>query len=420
VSQPPDRQYTITPQGAAVVGVSSVVSALSGYLILVIAARTLEPARNANFLVFWALLFGIFGVVSGLQQETTRTVRSADLTARPAWRPVHVLRVSLLVGIGAAALVGVTSPVWSAHTLGSQSWPLIVALCLAIPASAGNSAVVGALNGQQSWYTSSALISSEAVVRLLLVTLVAFAGARERGLEVASAVAAAVWMVFIVLSPAGRRAAHARGDGDGVEFLGRASHAMVAAASSAVLVVGFPVLLRLTSSNLEWTTAAPLLLAISLTRAPLLIPLNAYQGVAISHFLAERERGISVLRRPATAVLGVGAVGSAAAYLAGPVVMTTFFGPEYHVDGRLLAGLTVAATCLALLTLTGSAVLAHGQHRAYATGWLLSSIASIALLTTALPLAPRCVLSLCLGPLLGIGIHLANVQSTSSRKPAAP
>jgi hypothetical protein len=111
--------------------------------------------------------------------------------------------------------------------------------------------VVGALSGHRSWRACSALISSEATVRLLLVALMALAGARTRGLEIASSAAAAVWIVFIFVSPTGRRAARATGDSDRGQFLNRTSHAMVAAGSNAVLVVGFPVLLRLTSSDVE-------------------------------------------------------------------------------------------------------------------------------------------------------------------------
>jgi O-antigen/teichoic acid export membrane protein len=250
-------------------------------------------------------------------------------------------------------------------------------------------------------------------VRLLLVALVAFVGAKTRGLEVASAAAAAVWIVFILVSPTGHRAARATGDTDLNQFLNRTGHAMIAAASTAVLVVGFPVLVRFTSSDLEWTTAAPLLLAISLTRAPLLMPLQAYQGVAIAHFISERDRGVSMLIRPAGAILGMGALGAAGAYLIGPFIMTAFFGPGYQVDGRLLAGLMLAAVCLALLTLTGSAVLATAQHTTYAVGWFLSSALSVAVLLSDLPLAFRSVLSLCVGPLLGIGIHLAAVHKAS-------
>ena len=408
------RQGTITRRGAAGVGLASAISALSGYAILVIAARALGPERNADFLGFWSLMFGLFGVLGGLQQETTRSVRSGELSATPPERPVRVLPISVLVGIGAAVLVGATSFLWGPPTLGPGSWPLVVALCLAAPAFAGDSALVGALAGHRSWRVYSAVVSSEAIARLLFVALVAVVGATTRGMEIASAAAAAIWIVFAVVSSAGRRAARATGDSDTRRFLTGASHAMVAAASSAVLVVGFPVLLRLTSSASEWLTAAPLLLAISLTRAPLLMPLNAYQGVALAHFTSEQHRGIALLLRPAAAIVAVGAVGAVGAYLVGPSIMVAFFGPGYHVGGALLAALTLAAGCLALLTLTGSAVLATGRHRAYAVGWFLSSAASVALLMTGLPLADRSVLSLCVGPLVGIVIHLATLRAATA------
>jgi O-antigen/teichoic acid export membrane protein len=291
---------------------------------------------------------------------------------------------------------------------------VVIAFCIAVPAFAGDSAVVGALAGHRSWRLYSALVSSEAIVRLLFVVLVALAGATTYGLEIASAAAAAVWLAFVVVSPTGRRAARATGDSDSGQFLNRSGHAMVAAASSAVLVVGFPVVLRLTTSNLEWITAAPLLLAISLTRAPLLMPLNAYQGVAIAHFLNEQDRGRAVLLRPAATIVSVGALGAACAYIVGPFIMVAFFGSGYYVGGFLLAGLTLAAACLALLTLTGSAVLANGRHRAYAVGWFLSSVVSVSLLTTDLPLASRCVLSLCVGPLVGIGIHVSALSPSTT------
>ena len=419
MNDPVAGQRTITPRGAALVGLASALSALSGYLILVIAARTLGPAGNADFLVYWSLLFGMFGIVGGLQQETTRSVRAASLSAVAVTRPVRVLPVSLLIGVGSAVVVGATSLAWAAPALGARSWPLIVTLCLAIPAYAGASAVVGALSGQRSWQAYSTLVSSEAAVRLALVALVALAGAPGRGFEVASSAAAAVWVVFILASPTGRRAAQAIGDCGRGQFLNRTGHAMVAAASSTVLLVGFPLLLRLTSSDVERAVAAPLVLAITLTRAPLLMPLNAYQGVAIAHFIRERDRGIAALLRPAAIVLGVGALGAAGAYFVGPFIMSTFFGPDYQVGGRLLAGLTLAAVCLAVLTLTGSAVLAAGRHRAYAFGWFLASTASVGLVMTDLPLASRAVLSLCVGPLLGIGIHLAAVRHIPTRPPSS-
>ena len=115
--------------------------------------------------------------------------------------------------------------------------------------------------------------------------------------------------------------------------------------------------------------------------------------------------------RSRASLVGCGVFGAAVAYVGGPCIRVAFFGPGYHVGGLLLAGLTLAAACLALLTLTGSAVLAAGRHKTYAMGWFLSCVASVALLMTDLPLASRSVLSLCVGPLVGIGIHLSALRS---------
>jgi O-antigen/teichoic acid export membrane protein len=100
--------------------------------------------------------------------------------------------------------------------------------------------------------------------------------------------------------------------------------------------------------------------------------------------------------------------------------MAAFFGPSYRVDGALLAGLTLAAASLALLTLTGSAVLALGRHRAYATGWVVSTVAAAGLLTTGLPIADRAVLSLGVGPLVGIAVHLAAVRTATRDEAPRP
>jgi len=136
------------------------------------------------------------------------------------------------------------------------------------------------------------------------------------------------------------------------------------------------------------------------------MPLNAYQGVAIAHFLRHRSRGLAALAPLLAAVVGVGAIGALLAALAGPPIMALFFGADYRVSGALLAALTAASTCLALLTLTGSCVLALGRHRPYAAGWLLATAVSAALLLLDLPLATRSVVSLAVGPLVGVAFHL--------------
>ena len=111
----------------------------------------------------------------------------------------------------------------------------------------------------------------------------------------------------------------------------------MASSATAALVVGFPLLLRLTTSDAAYSTAAPLILAVSLTRAPLLIPLGSYQGVAITHFVDHPDRVIGLLARIGAVVAVITAVGSGLASLIGPWLMTAFFGDSYGVSPVLLA-----------------------------------------------------------------------------------
>ena len=70
-------------------------------------------------------------------------------------------------------------------------------------------------------------------------------------------------------------------------FLRGASHSIAAAGASAILIMGFPVLLKATSQDLG-AAGGVVILAVTLTRAPLLVPLTAMQGNLIAHFVDQR------------------------------------------------------------------------------------------------------------------------------------
>jgi O-antigen/teichoic acid export membrane protein len=170
--------------------------------------------------------------------------------------------------------------------------------------------------------------------------------------------------------------------------------------------MGFPVLLKLTSGQLG-AAGGVVILAVTLTRAPLLVPLTAMQGNLIAHFVDERTERLRALIAPATVVGGIGAIGVLTAGLVGPWLLRVGFGPGYHAANALLAWLTAAAVAIALLTLTGAATVAAALHRAYALGWVSATVASTLLLLLPLPLQTRTVVALLCGPLVGIGVHLA-------------
>ena len=409
---------TISARGATGVGVASLISAGAGYLILWVTARSLSLAENADFLSFWAVLFFTFGTLGGVQNEITRAVGSrasavlpdlADPARQPRTAP-RAITVGALVGLAAAAVLVVTGPWWVGLASSGHDWLTIGVIAASACLFSGHSAMAGALAGSRQWSGYSVLVASEATWRLILVLLVALVGLGLGGYEAAAGAGAAAWVLALGLGRV-RGALQQRVDAPLGTVLHRIGQAMIAAASSAALMVGFPALLRATSEPSAYAQAAPLLLAISMTRAPLLMPLTAFQGVAITHFLGRKDDGLKVIAKVVGLIVAVATVGAALAWLVGPWLMVALFGPGYHVDGAVLAGLTFSAGLLGALTITGAASLAVGLHRPYALGWLAATVVSLLVLLLPVPALTTSVpLALTAGPLVGILIHAVAIR----------
>jgi O-antigen/teichoic acid export membrane protein len=413
----PAAGESIGARGATGVGIASLVAAVSGIVVLFIAAHTLTKAQNAEFLSFWGLIFFLFGTFGGLQNEATRTVHVAlhrPSSSGPARGP-RVVPAGLALGAAVAAVLLATARLWAPGTLGTRWVPLTAVVVAGVVAFAGHSAVAGALAGSGRWSTYSRLVGAEATVRLLLVAAVAVAGARTVGLEAASAGAAGTWLILAVVLRPLRQAFAVRADDTHRLFASRTAQAMLATAASSAFVVGFPVLLRITTPADAFAAAAPLILAVQLTRAPLLMPLVAYQGVAITYFLAHRDQGARALLRLGAVILAVGIAGGGLAALIGPWLLSVFGGPGYDAAPLMLATLTFAASLLALLTLTGIAVLSVGAHRAYALGWLAATAVGIGILLLPATIDARVAASLLTGPVVGVAIHVAAISRATRR-----
>lgn len=402
-------------RGTAGVGIASLVAAGAGYLVLLITARTLSKADNADFLTFWSLLFFLFGTLGGLQSEVTRAVHESGVAVRARAgteppRPARVLAVAGVVGLALAAVTATTAPVWAPSVLTPAPLALTCLVVVGALAFAGHAGTAGSLAGSGRWTTFSGLVGAEATVRLVLVGVAAALGAGVVGLAAATAAAAGTWLVVTAAVPAVRAAAGRRTGAPLAAMVRPTALAMLGAASNAALVVGFTVLLRATTDDRVFDAAAPLILAIQLTRAPLLIPLGAYQGMAITYVLRHRDRGLAPLVRIAGAVVAAGVVAAGLAAAVGPWLMATLFGASYRVDGLILFELTLAAAVLALLTLTGAAAIAVRAHGAFSLGWVAATVAAAACLLLPASIETRAVLGLAVGPLVGVVVHAVAVR----------
>lgn len=411
---------TIGARGAAAVGVASVVSAAAGYAVLALAAQSLG-AGMTTFLTFWSALFLVLGVLGGVQNETTRAVRSAAMRDADAERAprtgARTATTGLAVGGVLAVVVAASGVLWAPHLFG-PGWPqLLAALTVGGALFSGHAAVAGALAGAREWVPYATLVACEAAGRALLAGAVLLLGAATVGLAWGSALATGAWLLVAVFSPRTRAALTTRVDVARRTLLRSTGHAMVAAASSATLVVGFTVLLRLTTPAAEFDAAAPLILGVTVTRAPLLLPLLAYQGVAITYLLTHRERLGVALARVVAAICAAAAVAAAGAATVGPPLMLWVFEEAGEIGGGLLAALVAAAAALAVVTITGAAALAAGEHRRYAVGWFVATATTVAVLLTDLPIGTRTVVGLVVGPLVGVAVHVRAITHPSRALP---
>jgi O-antigen/teichoic acid export membrane protein len=404
----------ITRGSVARVGAATVATALCGYAVLYLAARDLEPAGFSIFSVFWGAFGLVTGAANGLLQEATREVRSvgdAEVVSGPR---THPMRVAAAVGVVAAIVIAASSPLWSGHVFVQSQWLSVALLSVGLAGFCLHATLLGMLAGVGRWTQYGALMVTDAGMRVAVAAATFLIGWGLVGYLWATVAGAVAWLILLIASPSTRAAASLLTSGGTTTFLRGAAHSVAAAGASAILVMGFPVLLKATSGDLG-ATGGVVILAVTLTRAPLLVPLTAMQGNLIAHFVDQRSERLRALVAPAVFVAALGAVGVVLAGVFGPWLLRVAFGEEYRAGGALLAWLTTAAIVMALLTLTGAAAVAAALHRAYAAGWISATVASMLLLLLPLGLETRTVIALLCGPMVGIAVHLGALARGSAR-----
>lgn len=389
-----------SPSTLSVLG-AVLVSGASGYAALILAARFLSPADNADFLVFWGIVFAMYGVLIGVTTETTRAVAAARRAGASGPR---LMPVVLGFALSLVAVVGLSGAVWAPRVFGSTHWPaLLGATVLGIALFSAHAAIAGVASGREAWSGYSLLVAGESATRLALFVVVVAAGASVAGLALASAAASGFWVAAVLSSRRYRDLWTQRFDGDARGLVGRLAASCATAGVSALLLVGYPVLLKVTTPDDVFAGAAPIVLAVSLCRAPLLVPLGAYQNVVVTRVAAHGVRALVPL---VLGLAGLTLVGTLAAWPLGPWALR-IVNPDYHVDGPVFAGLVLGAGLVALLTVTGAAAVALDHHAVYLAGWIAATVTTLAVLLVPGSLDARVVASLLVGPAVGVAVHLA-------------
>jgi O-antigen/teichoic acid export membrane protein len=399
-------------RSAVLVALAAGASAAVSYVVMWLAAHALSTVEATVYLTFLSVLFFSYGLLSGLATEVTRSTAAALRDARAVGPSLW--RVAAVVGAACSVVVVTFVVVCRQRLLGSDvssagAWAVALLLGLGVAAYAFHSTVVGALTGRRQWSGSATVIGAEASTRLVLTVLAVLLGGGLLAMVAGSALAALAVLAVLALASSIRRAMSTATDCPGRALGWRIAQSMLAQAAAAAVIVGFPVMLAATTTPSDYRHAAPLILAISLTRAPLLVPLNAVQGVAVSYLVHAGRRFGRALIVVLGVVTAVGLVGSLLAWAIGPWLMATLFGVDYRVDGWVLGLLTLSATLLAILTVTGATCQATNRHAVFLGGWVVATVTTALLLLLPGSLAQRSVTALLVGPAAGLAVHVASL-----------
>lgn len=428
-SQETQPSGTVTRyQSLALLG-SSLLAAVSTLVVTMIAQRALTGSELTEFLLFWAALFTVTGIITGIQPEITRavgTARTQTVSAEgSAPQGARVVTVTAVLGAIAGALVLVSSPLWVGQQIPHSAAVGVTVMAVGVFLYALQATMSGVTAGEDRWYLFAAVGGLESAGRLILMLAAALMIPSLAGLEVATVVPMGLWLILALVTVSGRRLWVARADVPAGRLTTNILWSFLSSAAAAVLMMGFPNVLKASgAAESEPVVLGTLILAISITRSPIMIPLQAFQGVAVSAFLKQRHRPVAAFIKPAAAVVAVGAVGALAAYLVGPLLFRLIYPPaagtesayEAAASGITLGALVFASALLALMTLSGNMALAVNQHRIYLAGWVVAAAVtlSLAFLIPA-PLVPRAIVALAVGPVCGFVVHMVGVSVTAPK-----
>lgn len=417
--------------------IATVFAAASGFIVIWLASHTVDAAHYAEFQAYWGLFFALTGAIDGLMQETTRAVADAGSPPRPApaagasdrsrVAPAGATRIFgapwRLAGWVAAIAAAVAAALSMVLMPQLVSGPTVTAgalLAVGLASYAFQAALSGILSGLKAWRRYAFLIACDSGVRLAACVAAWWFRLGIISLLVITVLGAASWLLVLAADPEVKQRISCR-VGVSVARLARgAAAAMLATGASAALITGFPVFVKAAfgtgSGAGSSITIGGIILAVTLTRAPILVPLQRFQSALIVRFVDNRAHIYRAITAPVGLTLAAGCLGAGLAWLFGPAIMRVFFPADLFVPGPVLAALTFASAFTGSLMITGAAALAAEKHRLYVAGWVAASAVAFGVLFLPVNLAAGVCAALIAGPAAGIAIHLAALRG-HSREP---
>lgn len=393
-------------RGLAFILGATVVAGGVGYVVQLLApALLVDATAYLSFTGFWSALFLLVGAVGGVQQEVARA-------ALPQEQPTGGRPLRTFTCVVAAALLVVT--VLAGFTLAPQAFPadplgMSIWFGVGILGYLLVSLLAGVMYGLSLWVPIGALTIVDGVVRGISVTVGMLLGASPSMLAALVSVPFLLAFGVVWLIARHRVAGRFRLDVGPRRLLLNTLGTVSAAAATGVMVTGLPLLMQLAIHSAAPPELAGLILVITLTRAPLIIPLIALQSFLVVGFRSAGSHVRGKVLRYALMLLGATVLAASLALVWGPGVVGFISNGRYDVSAPVMFGVVVSAGLVALLCLTGPALLGQDLHGLYVGGWSIAAIATVCFLLVPLDAPARILLALLVSPVLGLVVHVAGI-----------
>lgn len=404
--------------GLSIILTATIVAGIAGYLITWLVPLIAGAESYAVFAVFWSFLYLLVGMFSGVQQEITRATIPVPAGGRQA-HPGKARNLGVSIGIGVIVVALGSSPLWADRVFPGHGIALVLPLAAAVASYVLVATLSGTLYGIGKWGGIGALTMLDAVLRLIAIGI---------GLIFTHDVVALAWLAALpfgfslaIVWAVIRRTVVGRSDVDSGyrSLLWNSGRTVVAAAAMGILISGFPLILSITSPGVQPVAYSTMVLAITMSRAPLIVSIQALQSLLLVRFKQQGGAGRRFFWLVLGGIAGGGVVIAGLGYLLGPFAFDLLYAAKYDVPGPLVAALVLSSAVVAALSVTGSAVLARDLHFGYALGWVLAALTTIGLLLVPAPFGTRTLLALLLPPFVGLAAH-GIVLLRDRRTPSSP
>jgi O-antigen/teichoic acid export membrane protein len=399
------------------IGLAIAIGSLTGYALLAIVGRSLEPTEFALFVAFWGVLFGVGSSLSTIEQEIARRAAGETSDAGP---PAAAVVLSAAAIAALAAAVTLLPPV-AERLYGDADSLLGLVVIVAMLGWAAQFAVRGRLIGSGAVRSYARLVFAESGVRLVvLLAVLLLVGLDLTTAAVSVATGSFAWLAWAARArdvvPRGRPSA-----ATWRAATGRAGSLMVGAALTGAAISAYPALVAALTDEAADAAAGAVFAAVTISRVPLLLvsPLQAVAVPVVVRAHAAGSGGESTVRRGL--VLGsalsvaLAAVGGAAAWLVGPWVVRLLYGPQYDVPSSAIALLVFSAFLLAWMSLLSAALIAVSAHRGMVTLWAITVAATVAwLLASPLDVVATTAVGSLVGPVAGLAYAIPKLWSVTA------